>query len=265
MVRACSMVLTSKFPMRWITSIPLLILLVGQLSGADAPLPAKPAVFIELFTSEGCSSCPPADRMLEQFDRESSASQQLIVLSEHVDYWNRTGWKDPYSSSFYSQRQIAYANSFRIDGPYTPQMVVDGRAEFVGSDVKRAQHAVGVAQSVPKASLHITGLGFTGPDSLHAHLETGKISADGQVFVAVALDRAESQVSAGENSGKHLTHVAVAQVLSKVGTVEKGKSFSQDVDLKLDPKMDRSSLRVIAFVQEAGLGHVLAVSQEKLK
>src|SRR5882724_13421492 len=120
---------------------------------AQAP-PAATPVLVELFTSEGCSSCPPADLLLQRLQKTQPLKGiQVISLSEHVDYWNQLGWTDPFSSSFFSERQRRYAETFRGDGVYTPQMVVDGRAQLVGSDSQTALRAIAEAAKARKASV----------------------------------------------------------------------------------------------------------------
>jgi len=235
------------------------------LRGADAGSGSRTPVLVELFTSEGCSSCPPADRFLEKLDGQPIQGAEMIVLSEHVDYWNHIGWKDPYSSSFYSQRQSAYANRFGLDGVYTPQMVVDGATEFVGSNSGLADKAFQKALGFPKLPVRLSSISADVSNTLHAHLETGALASsfgprEADVYVAVALNRAESQVSAGENAGHRLAHVSVVRSLTRVGALKQGQVFAQDVQLKLDPGSNSSGLRLIAFIQEARQGRVLGAA-----
>lgn len=233
-----------------------------RVSAADAASP----VLVELFTSEGCSSCPPADALLQELDRSQPvAGAQLIVLSEHVDYWNRIGWTDPYSSSFFSNRQSAYAGRFGLDSVYTPQMVVDGAAELGGSDPRLASQAIEKARGREKIPVRISALSWEEAGVLRAHVEAGPLpeSATGrraEVYFVAALDHAESQVLRGENQGRRLTHVAVVLSLGKIGTTEKGKGFAGDVRVKLDSRRNLADLRVIGFVQQAGTGRVLGAT-----
>jgi len=233
--------------------------------GNDPGTNATP-VLVELFTSEGCSSCPPADRLLQDLDRtQPVGGAQLIVLSEHVDYWNHIGWKDPYSSRFFSDRQRAYSDHFGLNSVYTPEMVVDGDAEFVGSDSHRARQACDEARSIQKVPVRISSVSLDGSSAIHAHVESGPVSRKADVIVVVALNHAESQVTAGENGGRRLTHVGVVQSLNKVGSLDVGKTFAQDVTLKLGPGTDTSNLRVIAFVQESGPGKVLGAALQRVQ
>src|SRR6266446_3410198 len=177
----------------------------------DAP---RSPVLVELFTSEGCSSCPPADALLERLDRSQQLSgADLIVLSEHVDYWNDIGWKDPYSSHEYSERQSAYAAQFGLGSIYTPQMVVDGQFEFVGSDERRAKLAIENATKVMKTPVSISS-SLVHEKTAILHIETGPLPSSitaerASVFLAIADDIDKSYVSRGENAGRTLTHVAV--------------------------------------------------------
>jgi len=239
----------------------LLTLAPQSLHSAEARTP----VLVELFTSEGCSSCPPADRFLTELDGQPIQGAEMIVLSEHVDYWNHIGWKDPYSARLYSERQSAYAKNFGLDSVYTPQMVVDGASEFVGNNSGQANKSFRKALGIPKIPVHLSSISADGSNALHAHLQAGALEASlgsrgAEVYVAVALNRAESQVSAGENAGHRLAHVSVVKSLTKVGVLKPGQVLTQDVQLKLEPGSDLRDLRLIAFVQEPKQGRVLGAT-----
>jgi len=228
-------------------------------------------VLVELFTSEGCSSCPPADALLQQFDRSQPvAGAQLIVLSEHVDYWNHIGWTDPYSSRVFSDRQSAYSDRFGLNSVYTPQMVVDGTSEFVGNDLRAAAQAVQKAMLQQKVPVRVSDLSLETPNLLRVHVEAGALpetskAPKADVYLVVALNRAESQVLRGENGGRRLTHVGVVRSLTKIGSLGIGKNFVQEIRMKLDFRTDWTNLRVIAFVQQAGQRQVLGAAMEKVR
>jgi len=219
-----------------------LILLSGALLTACFGQSRSP-VLVELFTSEGCSSCPPADRLLEKLD------PQAIVLSEHVDYWNQLGWKDPFSSPAFTARQQAYGRIFSLD-VYTPEMVVDGEAEFNGSDSGRAAGAISKALHKKKADVRIARVDA----GLSVEVQAPPGAAD--LFLVLADDNAASQVSAGENSGRHLHHVAVVRSIQKIGSVKRGANFSKVLEL---PRAAGTE-RVIVFLQESGPGRVSGVA-----
>ncbi len=232
----------------------------GTLKVGDAA--GRVPILVELFTSEGCSSCPPADAFLQKLDQQPLAGAEMIVLSEHVDYWNHIGWKDPYSAHFYSDRQSTYASRLKLDGPYTPQMVVDGGIEFVGSDRELARKAFGRALEAQKIPVGLSSISIDAGNTLHAHVETGAVPSDAEVVVSVALNHAESRVLHGENGGRTLTHTAVVRTMVKVATLPRGKPFAQDVQVKMEPGLAKDNLRVIAFVQEIHQGKVLGATVE---
>jgi hypothetical protein len=233
-------------------------------SAADETHP----VLVELFTSEGCSSCPPADAFIERLDKSQPvAGEQLIVLSEHVDYWDHDGWKDPNSSSAITERQIAYVRALKLKEPYTPQIIVDGTNELRANDQEQAVKVFRDAGATPEVQVRIADVAF---DAANPSVVKTRIEADGtsdkhnaDVYVAVALNRVETQVLHGENGGRQLTHVAVLQQLTKIGKLQKGKSFAENVQLKLKPGTDPKNVRIVAFVQESGPGEVLGAAVRK--
>lgn len=190
----------------------------------------------------------------------------MIVLSEHVDYWNHIGWKDPYSSHFFSERQSAYGDRFHLESVYTPQMIVDGTAEFTGSDTARANQVFAQTVKSSKVAICLSSLSLQPDRTIQVRIETDRLPASNraEIYVALALNHAQSHVTGGENDGRTLTHVAVARSLVKVGTVNGGEAFAQDVHLKLDPATDPRNLRVIVFMQEPGQGKVFGAAEKSL-
>jgi hypothetical protein len=257
---------------RFIRTVSILVglSLAGMSANAQASSNATASagslpVLVELFTSEGCSSCPPADEFVQKLDAlQPVPGAQLIILSEHVDYWDHEGWKDPNSSHALTERQSAYVHALGLSTPYTPQVIVDGTSEMQIHDPQAVERVFQKAVSIPKTSVRIgsvsIGQGNTG--LLRTHVEadenTGKENAD--LYLAIALDHVESQVLHGENGGRHLTHVAVVQQIAKIGKLSKGKSFAQDVELKIKPGTALHNIRVVAFVQEPGPGKLIGAA-----
>lgn len=230
----------------------------------DVEKAARSPILVELFTSEGCSSCPPADELLRKLDAAQPVSgAQLIVLSEHVDYWNHDGWKDPYSASWLTERQSAYCRALRVDEPYTPQMIVDGTALVKMSDAEQMRHVFETAAAAPKASVTIGSVKIEGSTVRGRVQANGGSGESADVYVAVALDHAESQVLRGENKGRHLTHIAVVESVKKLGTLQKAAGFDQEFQIKLKGATDAGNLRIVAFAQEPNEGKVVGAALER--
>lgn len=219
-------------------------------SGSGA---AAVPVLVELFTSEGCSSCPPADRVLAKLDKDQPVpGAEVIVLSEHVDYWNQLGWADPYSSALYSSRQREYAR--RLGGEvYTPEAVVDGAQGMVGSEEKDLRDAIRRAAASPKSPLMVSGA--RDGDKVNLTITGGALK--GELFVAVARDSAETQVLRGENSGRHLAHVAVVNAVQSAGKLDGHGELSRTITVKA-----AAASRVVVWVNSGG--HVTALGHTKV-
>lgn len=188
-----------------------------------AGLPADPAplaagarrpVLVELFTSEGCSSCPPADALLIRLEKQQAGEgAEVIALGFHVDYWNYIGWTDRFSSAEFSQRQRQYAEALHTGTVYTPQMVVDGQAQFVGSDARRAATVITRAAGSRKARMELTVTGQA-PDRISLRAGVSELSNQPnrslpELWVALTETNLSSRASSGENSGRRLDHTAV--------------------------------------------------------
>jgi hypothetical protein len=231
------------------------------LAKTTGPVVVRRAVVVELFTSEGCSSCPPADELLGHLRQDLSAKNiQVIPLGFHVDYWNSLGWNDRFSSADFSARQEQYARSLKVDGPYTPQMVVDGETEFVGSSSGQANSAISHAASQPE--LAMVKLSFSGTDQLAVQIETtGKIN--GNVMLALTEDNLTTQVGSGENGGHTLHHAAVVRELRQLGQIIEG-GMQANVPVKIEKDWKRADLRIVVFVQEGPSGKMYGAASVPL-
>jgi hypothetical protein len=215
----------------------------------------KPCVLVELFTSEGCSSCPPADNILLNLEKQQPlADVHIITLSEHVSYWNDLGWRDPYSSALYSERQQRYATVFGNSSVYTPQMIVDGETEFVGNDYPKANVIINVLSSA-KDKVVLNGevkWAMTHPDQRAV------------IRAAVVEDNLHSSVSRGENSGRLLAHSSVVRQLVDVKNSPKRGSDKFDIVVAIDPVWKRQNLRLVVFAENPASGMVLGVGECKI-
>ncbi len=229
-----------------------MLLLSAQVSFAQA----KGFALLELFTSEGCSSCPPADKLAAATLKEY-AGQSVYILAYHVDYWNRLGWKDIYSNSEWSTRQNDYAGPLHMSSVYTPQIIVNGSTEFVGSDARKLHVAIKAqfdnkeANSVSlKAGLahdHTIAISYNISGDLH-----GK-----QLKVAIVQKNASSSIKAGENSGKVLAHVNVVRSLT---TIPLNDRSAAELKLGIPDGLNAQDIAVIAFVQKGNAGAITGAS-----
>lgn len=229
---------------------------------------AKTPIVLELFTSEGCSSCPPADRLLQSLDEKQPFSgADLIVLSEHVDYWNESGWVDPYSSKLFSARQRSYAEYFRLDSVYTPQAVVDGQREIVGSNAVEIRNAVEAAMRNQKVAVMLSNVVRDG-NRIKFHLTSADLPRAGgpvTLYVAIAENKVQSNVAGGENRGRSLTHTAVVRTLAPIELVKGWSSFSKDVTVPISSGAASSGFRVVVFLQDDRSHRIVGAAYEKIQ
>lgn len=230
-------------------------------TGRAAQTAPPHAVLLELFTSEGCSSCPPADYLLHVLNNKRTGAGDLIVgISEHVTYWNRLGWRDPFSSEIVTARQRGYAERFHQDDIYTPQMIVNGEAQVLGSDEDAVRSALAQAHPASETALHIASAqrdadGLSVTFSLSAAVAGAELV---DVYAVVAEDVAATRVLRGENAGHTLVHVAVATTFSQVATLTETAATTVHIALAKPPDGD-GKRHLIVFAQVRGLGPVVAI------
>lgn len=239
---------------------------------ASAPAGSRTPVIVELFTSEGCSSCPPADQLLAKLEQNQPIQNaEIIALEEHVDYWNNLGWTDPFSSESSTARQYVYAEALGNGNAYTPQMVVDGRDEFVGSRERVARGTIEQAASRKKADVGVTAGGL-GPDGAKVfRIKAGALSNSTpgdtpEVWMAITETGLHSDVKRGENAGEDLHHAAVVREMRKIGVADGSgdTSFSAEKTVNLDRNWKPENTRLVVFVQEKNSKRILGAGSALL-
>jgi hypothetical protein len=241
---------------------------------ATAPTAAQPdriPVLVELFTSEGCSTCPPADALLILLESSQPIpGAEIIALEEHVDYWNHDGWIDSYSSADWTLRQQDYVARLKGNSPYTPQMIVDGQFQFVGNNSREAQSAIQQAAHRPKTQISISAdaAANTKNDTQRIEIRVGNMSATAtqepaDLWLAVTESNLETSVKAGENAGKTVPHAAVLRFLHKIAAVpakSASSPFLTTQQVKLKSTWKKQNLHIVVFVQERKSLHILGAA-----
>ncbi len=220
-------------------------------------------VLVELFTSEGCSSCPSADALLAKLDHDQPIpAADIIVLGEHVDYWDGQGWHDRFSSSLYTDRQKDYGEHLHVkEGSYTPQMIVDGTEQFVGNDVSHAQRAIEHAAQATKIKLTLSQPAVDGHKvsaSVSGALESTK--PQGDLYAALVDPTDTTDVRGGENGGHQLRHAGVVRSLQHIGSLKQLSSGPVSFSLKAPGDAKPEAMRVVVFAQQNGPGPVLGAT-----
>jgi hypothetical protein len=226
---------------------------------AQIPQTNRTPVLVELFTSEGCSTCPPADTLLAKLEQVQPVNgAEIIVLGEHVDYWDGQGWHDRFSSHQFTERQSEYCGRLHVDNSYTPQMIVDGTDQFVGHDAIHAINAIQLAAQTPKIKLTLSQPVVDAQKvsaSVSSPAPTTTKKAD--LYAALVDPKDTTDVRGGENGGHRLHHVGVVRSLQRVGKLKDLGAGPVSFSLNAPADAKPGEMRVVVFAQESGQGAVL--------
>ena len=213
---------------------------------------------IELFTSEGCSSCPPADELLAKLQHES-ADKNIYLLAYHVDYWDRLGWKDQFSSNDFTKRQEKYQDWLNLYVMYTPQFIINGTTEFAGYNETALYEKISDALEV-KATADLNLAAKTAKDSLAIHYKTNLLQKDTNLFVSVIQKQAISKVFRGENQGATLRHVQIVKQLNSFQLTQK----EGNVKIIQPDNFNSKDFEIIGFIQNTNTGQILQTTKADL-
>ncbi|HEV2709635.1 MAG TPA: DUF1223 domain-containing protein [Edaphobacter sp.] len=257
------MLQSSRFHTLASGALTILLILTHPPATAQTNPPQKGTpVLVELFTAEGCSSCPPADDLLAHLEsKQPVAGADIIVLGEHVDYWDKLGWRDRFSSPQYTERQREYGFRFKIDDVYTPQMIVDGTEQFVGNDAPHALRAIAQAGHAPKVILVLAKPVVDGQKvTITISTSTPQPSSKADLYAALVDPADTTNVGGGENRGRELHHVAVVRSLQKISKLKALNSRPIEATLTAPHDSIAQKMRVVVFAQSSGPGQVIGVT-----
>lgn len=230
-------------------------------SAQTSPNAKAHPVVLELFTSEGCSSCPPADALLKKLDDTGQIGDvEILALEEHVDYWNHLGWTDPFSSHDWTERQEQYARSLRHDGVYTPQLVLNGSIDLVGSSERAVLRQISEQAKTPDVAMRASSINLSSKSAQIAiEFESSSDLPSADLWLAVTERGLSSDVRQGENQGRNLAHAAVLRSLTRVRMPQAGSSRAI-ASVSLDKAWKPENLRVVAFLQDRKSLHILGAA-----
>lgn len=245
--------------MRVLLVVLVLMMNLNSFSQEDTIIEKSPFLVFQLFTSQGCSSCPPADKLLQQI-KEETENKNVVVLSYHVDYWNRLGWIDPFSSKDFTNLQYTYGRKFNINSVYTPQLIVNGKEHFVGSNKRKVKDRLrNYNSNLAKNLITISNLKKDN-NIITADYTIEGNTADKKIVVALVLDNKETFIKRGENTNRTIVnHNIVVQETSKLIDTTTGK-----ISIKIPKKfISEKNLHLISFTQSLDL-NITGVTRLKI-
>jgi hypothetical protein len=237
---------------------------------AEPSQPANRVVIAELFTSEGCSSCPPADEELSRLQTREAPNVEVAALGEHVDYWDSLGWRDRFSSASFSARQSDYdARVFKTGSIYTPQLVIDGHLQMVGSDHAAIQRAIDQAARSRKSVVVVQAR----TDAHDVRVEIAVEVPDGvaigestELVVAITENKLATDVRRGENGGRILKHDAVVRSLQTMGVMPvHQRAWRTSASIPMGADWRRENIRAVAFLQERASRRIVGAGASTVK
>ncbi|MFA8299046.1 MAG: DUF1223 domain-containing protein [Hyphomicrobiales bacterium] len=218
---------------------------------------------LELYSSQGCNSCPPADELISSIqDKAWKTNMNIISINYHVDYWNYLGWKDPFSKALFSMRQYNYAELFGLRSVYTPQLIINGSMEMIGSDKIRVEQTINnVLEKKPRNAISNLKTNYK-DNKLFFSADIDGTTKDKDIYITLLQNNASTNVKEGENKGRTLKNTNIARTLIKI-PISKMKSIKGSVDLPED--LERNNMSIVLFIQDNTNGHISGAIYHNLK